>query len=401
MFKQKISFIFGVFWIVCAFSFHPIALALDLKIDLPLSQGKVSTPLSDSKKNRLSSSLELPSAKNRPSSSIGLSPAIIENDVSEWDEIPLIAEPLTSKSLAVDKGSFPELPCLKSNIIFWEKVYAKFDTNDAILHDRSQPGRIYGVLRNLPKSKYMRESLLRRAQRKYEGLFASLARKWSKPRTWTPQEKRLASLFSKNEFSYQAILNARDDIRVQFGLKSQFNAGVLRSMNYLPIIYPIVKKSGLPIDLIFLPHVESSYNSRAGSKVGAMGLWQLMPSTMSILAGRQNVSKRTDPAISTRAAMKLLRTDFEKIRNWPLVLTAYNHGNNGILRAMEETRSRNLCQVIERYSSPSFKFASANFYAQFVAARKVAIEKYRKLDKKQTGPLLRRVLLSATGGKFE
>lgn len=386
MSKQKISFVVRFFGIIFAFSVSHVALALDLKIDLPISQGRAPASPFESK-------------KNRPSSSVGLPSNILEDENLDLNEAPNNSS-FAKKSLRADKMIFPELSCLKGNIVFWEKVYSKFDINDAIFHDRSQTGRIYGVLRHLPKGRYTREALLKRTQNKYENLLTSLAKKWNKPRSWTPQEKRVASLFGKNEFRIQNILAARDDIRVQFGLKSQFNAGVLRSMNYLPVVYPIVKRSGLPMDLIFLPHVESSYNSRAGSRVGAMGLWQLMPSTMRLLEGRNSIGKRTDPGISTRAAMKLLKQDYEKIRNWPLVLTAYNHGHNGILRAMEETRSKNLCQVIERYSSPSFKFASTNFYAQFVAARKVAIEKYKKIDKKQTGTLLKHVLLSATGGNF-
>lgn len=153
------------------------------------------------------------------------------------------------------------------------------------------------------------------------------------------------------------------------------------------------------MDLAYLPHVESSYNARAGSKVGALGLWQLMPSTMRSLEGKQAVYQRTDPSVSTKAAMKLLKMNYEKTGSWPLALTAYNHGANGVVRAIEETKSRDLCKIIEHYDSPSFKFASSNFYAQFLAARKVAMKKYKTIASTQNNDSqLKQNLLTATGG---
>jgi hypothetical protein len=58
--------------------------------------------------------------------------------------------------------------------------------------------------------------------------------------------------------------------------------------------------------------------------------------------------------------------------NWPLAITAYNHGTDGIFRGINTVGSRNLVDIIRRYESPTFGFASKHFYAEFLAAVEVA-----------------------------
>jgi membrane-bound lytic murein transglycosylase D len=101
-----------------------------------------------------------------------------------------------------------------------------------------------------------------------------------------------------------------------------------------------------------------------------------------------------DPMLSTQAAMKLLKQNYNKVGSWPLALTAYNHGTNGVLHAIHVTHSHDLCEIIEKYNSPSFKFASTNFYAQFLAARNVATRKHPNLVHSHFS----QTYLSSTGG---
>lgn len=302
------------------------------------------------------------------------------------------------------KDPFPALACISDNVLFWEKVYSEIDVNEAYLHDKNDLSMIYSSF-SLASNKALRNRQIETERKKYINILSALAAKLKAgSRKWSAEEKRVANLFKPGTLNSQNVGAAIANLRVQTGLKSQFDAGVQRSINYLPTVYPIIKNSGLPLDIVFLPHVESSYNSKAGSKVGAMGLWQIMPNTMKILEGKHAVAKRTDPKISTRAAMKLLKNDFEKVQNWPLTLTAYNHGVNGMLRAIDETGSRDLCKVIDHYSSPSFRFASSNFYAQFLAARKVAMKKYAFIAKKKSGGsslVLRKTILSSKGGNIK
>ncbi|KAB8038072.1 transglycosylase SLT domain-containing protein [Silvanigrella paludirubra] len=310
----------------------------------------------------------------------------------------------STSALNNSKDPFPMLACIEDNVAFWERVYTEIDVNEAYLHDKNDLSRIYSTL-SLPTNKSQRSRYIDNERKKYINIINNLAAKLKTPRkNWTKEEKRVAALFKESGLTLKNLNEAKSNMRIQTGLKSQFEAGVQRSINYLPSVFPIVKKSGLPIDLAYLPHVESSYNSKAGSKVGAMGLWQIMPGTMRIVEGHAAVSKRTDPKIATTAAMKILKSDFDKVQNWPLTLTAYNHGVNGMLRAIDETGSRDLCKVIDHYSSPSFRFASSNFYAQFLAARKAAKQRYSQLAKKGkggSGVVLRRTILSSQGGSLK
>ncbi len=297
--------------------------------------------------------------------------------------------------------AFPYLSCLKNNVRFWERVYSEIDNHEAFLHDKRNLSRIYAIL-TLPTNKSQRTELVERHKAKYYKILYSISRKLHQPSyKWTSEELRVAKLFKKNELTQKYLFEAMDNLRIQTGLKTQFEAGIQRSINYLPSVFPIVKQSGLPLELALLPHVESSYNSLAGSKVGAMGLWQIMPGTMKMFEGERAVNKRTDPVVSTKVAMKILKSDFDKIQNWPLTLTAYNHGVNGMLRAIDETGSRDLCKVITHYNSSSFQFASSNFYAQFLAAKKVSMQKYLLIAKRKKGEsslVLRNTLLSLNSG---
>ncbi len=299
---------------------------------------------------------------------------------------------------------FPMLPCIEDNVKFWGRVYTEIDLNEAFLHDKNDLSRVYASI-TLPQNKVQRSILIDNERKKYIQILDSLAKKIKLPsKKWTMDERKVAKLFKRGKLTSKNLQEAKTNLRLQTGLKSQFEAGLQRSINYLPSVFPIIKQSGLPLELALLPHVESSYNSKAGSKVGAMGLWQIMPNTMSMFEGASAVNKRTDPAISTRAAMKILKSDYTKIQNWPLTLTAYNHGVNGMLRAIDETGSRDLCKVIDHYNSPSFRFASSNFYAQFLAAKQVAMKRYAVLAKKgkgESGLVLKRTVLSAKGGTLK
>lgn len=363
------------------FSFK-IANGLDLTIDLPLSEGKAPVLFYESvKKEKLAPQI----------------PQKLSTPVLPTGSIPAAPKIFPAASQITQNNNFPELSCLKDNIRFWETVYSEIDVDEGIVHDRNNLGRIYNVV-SLPSGVRAREVFLRNEKKLVAAQLVNLAKKIRSHEPLTSREKSQVKVFSKSELNYNTIMEAASNIRVQTGLKSQFISGVQRSLSYMSVIFPIVKQSGLPADLAYLPHVESSYNSHAGSKVGALGLWQLMPSTMRTLGGKDAVYKRTDPRVSTIAAMKLLKMNYEKTGNWPLALTAYNYGTNGIVRAINETNSRDLCQIIDHYQSRSFKFASSNFYAQFLAAKKVAMKKYKSIVGNQKNSIVTQNLLTATGG---
>jgi membrane-bound lytic murein transglycosylase D len=119
--------------------------------------------------------------------------------------------------------------------------------------------------------------------------------------------------------------------------------------------------------------VESSYNPRAVSKAGAVGLWQFMPVTARrYLRVDGRIDERLDPMKASEAAALLLKQNYAVLKSWPLAITAYNHGIAGVRRAVRVTGTHDLGEIAKRYETDRFGFASRNFYAAFLAAVEVS-----------------------------
>lgn len=362
------------------------AAAIDFKVDFPSETGNAVNDADDFFDQELSvseSQADSPFLKDDPDLNIAL-----PSPIPPPPPAHLVAKSnkRTRSSLnAVDENrsqatGFPSLSCLKDNVTFWKRVYDEVDVNQALIHDRDDLDKVYASV-YLGGSYKQQRATMKTLREHYGRILNSLASKLDKPKSWNQSERNVARTFKPSELTRSRLKRAADNIRIQQGLKTRFNAGVQRSLKYLPTIKPIISSQKLPMDIAFLPHVESSFVNHAKSKVGAVGLWQIMPSTMKRLMGRRSVSQRTNPKIATYAATKLLKQNYRATKSWPLALTAYNHGLAGVLRAVRSTGSNDLCKIIERYDSPSFRFASSNFYAQFLAARQVALQRYSELSK--------------------
>jgi membrane-bound lytic murein transglycosylase D len=165
------------------------------------------------------------------------------------------------------------------------------------------------------------------------------------------------------------LQRAASNIRFQLGQSDKFRAGLVRSGAWEPHIRRTLEDMGLPEELAALPHVESSFNPDAWSRVGAAGLWQFTRAT-----GRRYmridhiVDERMDPFASSVAAARLLEHNYSITDNWAMAITAYNHGLAGIRRAARQVGTKNIATIIDQYSSRTWGFASRNFYPAFLAA---------------------------------
>jgi membrane-bound lytic murein transglycosylase D len=98
-------------------------------------------------------------------------------------------------------------------------------------------------------------------------------------------------------------------------------------------------------------------------------MWQFTRSTgVRYMQIDQVIDERRDPFLSTDAAARLLRDNYEVLDHWPLAITAYNHGLGGMRRAVSELGTTDIGVIAERYKGRTFGFASRNFYAAFLAA---------------------------------
>lgn len=286
--------------------------------------------------------------------------------------IPLV---LSSSAKGESFDDFPDYPFIQTNVAFWEDVYGRYTTTEGILHDTDRLDIVYGVVAlenwEAAGAGQINRELIKFAKERYNGILQALS-KGTIPKT--PDEKRIAAMFKKpGAPTYKQAMN---NIRLQIGQKDRFLQGVIRSGAYIPFIKNIFKSHGLPTLLAYLPHVESSFNPEAHSKAGAVGLWQFTRGTgKQYLTINDIMDERYDPVRSSHAAALFLKDNFEKLPEWPLALTAYNHGPAGMLRAVQLHGSYE--NIYKKHSGGRFKFASRNFYPEFIAAVRVA----HKLEK--------------------
>lgn len=112
---------------------------------------------------------------------------------------------------------------------------------------------------------------------------------------------------------------------------------------YLYYIYHELKKRQMPIELVFLPMVESAYDPLAYSPGGAAGLWQFMPRTGKHFNLHENhwYNGRRDIVASTNAALNYLQSLHKRFGNWHLALAAYNAGQGNVSKAIRKNKRLN------------------------------------------------------------
>jgi membrane-bound lytic murein transglycosylase D len=293
--------------------------------------------------------------------------------------VTIVVPPLAAQEAL---SPIPSLPGLKTQVGFWKDVFATYSTRQVVIHDALHLNRIYTVLDFRPLADsgasdaeieaYARERAGSEKER-IRALLIRLHQLGPDSPELSAEERKIGALFDKVKDPLKYLHAAADDrIRAQWGLRERFAGGVEVSRRYLPEMEAVFRREGLPLELTRLPLVESCFNVRAYSKVGAAGIWQFMPATGRLyMHVGDAVDERRDPIISTRAAAELLGQNYGALGNWPLAITAYNHGRAGMMHAVAVVGSTDLVQIIKEYHGPAFKFASRNFYAEFLAALEV------------------------------
>lgn len=334
-------------------------------------------------------------------------------------------------------GDFPEPPELQRDVGFWMRVYTEITTEQGFLHDEQNLGVVYGSI-DIPSrlTGAARQAVIDNARDVYVSQLRGLADKWRiaaalaalratqaryglNPQSpqqalatlgydpdllessavsgrgavgeltapspgrlppdveLTAAERRLHELFG-DEVSQQRIADAAEHVRFQLGQADRFRAGVERSGTWEGHIARTFAAKGLPPELAALPHVESSFNAAAYSKVGAAGLWQFMRSTGRLyMRIDDEVDERLDPFRATEAAAQLLSYNYRLLGSWPLALTAYNHGAAGMRRARDTMGTSDIAVIARNYRGATFGFASRNFYPSFLAVLRIDREPQR------------------------
>jgi membrane-bound lytic murein transglycosylase D len=274
---------------------------------------------------------------------------------------------LGASAALANPDQMPRPAALEPDVEFWIRVYSQVDTNAGFLHDQYNLGVVYDTVRFAPDSS---QSAREREVDAHRAAIAAALRRIAAAgdSPLSAEDQRIRDLWGPG-VSPARLREAVDDIRFQLGQSDRFRAGLIRSGAWETHIAETLANRGLPAELAVLPHVESSFNPAAYSKVGAAGMWQFMRST-----GRRymridsSVDDRLDPFRATEAAAQLLAYNYRVLGTWPLALTAWNHGTAGMLRAKEQLGTDDIVTILRRYNSRTFGFASRNFYVSFLAA---------------------------------
>ena len=285
--------------------------------------------------------------------------------------------PAMGTRAARPRAIFVVPPELRAPVDFWKDVFATYSRRQVAIHDTLHLDRVYSVLDFRDAEYAGQDALVSQSVNeeidRVRDLLIRLHQTGGALDGLSADEQRIARLFA-NDRSEGRFLDAAasDRIRSQTGLKERFAAGIEIGHRYFPEMEAIFAAERVPIELTRLPLVESCFNVRAYSKVGAAGIWQFMPSTgRRFMRVDSLIDERRDPITSTRAAARFLRENYDRLGAWPLALTAYNHGPAGVSRAVREVGSTDIVRIIREYQGPAFKFASRNFYPEFLAALEV------------------------------
>jgi membrane-bound lytic murein transglycosylase D len=127
--------------------------------------------------------------------------------------------------------------------------------------------------------------------------------------------------------------------------------GLQRGSRYLPMIQNVLRAEGLPLDLAYIPLVESAFKPNALSRARAKGVWQFMRGTGLENGLRQDwfIDERSDPEKATAAAARYLAT-LSKMFNgdWHLALASYNGGPGRVQRAMRRSKLNDFWKLAAR-----------------------------------------------------
>ncbi len=266
---------------------------------------------------------------------------------------------------------------LKSDVEFWKAVFTIYYKNQYILHDSENLDIIYKVITfDSTYSDHQREKLLEKIKDEINESLMQLVEGLPDESERSHFENYLIEIFGNNP-DPSLLRKASRQIRAQQGMRDGFEEGLARSLNLLPFMKEVFRQNGLPEELAYLPHIESSFHPLAKSRVGAAGMWQFMRSTGRLyMKVNSIIDERYDPLMSTQAAARLLHYNYKQIGEWGLAITAYNFGLAGIKRAIK-VYGTDYLKVRESFNHRKFKFASRNFYPEFLAVLEI-MQDYNK-----------------------
>ena len=272
---------------------------------------------------------------------------------------------------------FPSSPGIDRQKEFWILIFTRYTTQQGVLHDGKSTSPIFQDLNFMGMGPRVQTRYIKQRKRQLALDLKILAEALRTGSQLTKKQLALSARMPQG-VTAEEIIEYAGRIHFQRGLSDRFQEGITRSGALMGMMLRTMARYGLPEDLVYLPHVESSFVNDTLSRSGARGIWQFTRDT-----GRRYmrvgylVDQRLDPVVATRSAARFLRRYYGQLKSWPLTLTSYNHGPVGIKRIIRKLGTRDLGLMIRDFKGSRFGFASKNFYAEFLAAREIA-KNYRR-----------------------
>lgn len=266
---------------------------------------------------------------------------------------------------------------LKGRVAFWVRVYSQYTSHVRVVHDRHRVDLVYGIIDLRPLHRELGNTAVfeirsRAIERAVVNRLRGLITSASSVRTTTALDLDLSGL--REILSRYGALDVHEgrrlsqNIRTQTGQRDAFLAALHRAKELLPHIESVLKQHGLPVTLARIPFVESSFNVKAESKMGAVGIWQFTPETAREWIAKDEEHFWRDPIRQTRSAARLLRGYRSVLPDWSTTITSYNSGIGRVRRLTEKHRTHSIEKLLSAREVNGLGFAGKNFFAEVMAA---------------------------------
>jgi len=275
---------------------------------------------------------------------------------------------------------------IKKRTKFWFDIYTKYNSDTAVIHDTHDLSLVYSTIDtskidNKILNYSIRYKVIKQYRRKFLNNYKKALQSLSNRKCSSQYCKQVLVALRKADIKIpqgfrlrkKFFLKLKKTIRTQTGQKDKIIAGIKNIEVYKSKLDSIIKAHKLPKDLLAIALLESSFNLKARSKVDAQGPWQFMRRVgKSFMKIDRSIDQRNNPFLSTSAALHLLKQNKKILKHWDLAINAYNSGTGNIRKGLSKLKNLGYKNpkahhLINKFKSRSYRFASRNFYPEFLA----------------------------------
>jgi membrane-bound lytic murein transglycosylase D len=199
-------------------------------------------------------------------------------------------------------------------------------------------------------------------------------------------------IIPENENEIPVVFNSRVQYFLQYFQstgRSSFSKWLSRSGKYIPMMKQILEAKGMPVDLVYLAMIESGFNVRAKSHMGAVGPWQFISSTAKRYGLRVDswVDERMDPEKSTIAAANYLRDLYNMFQSWELAAAGYNCGEERVQAAIDRFQVYDFWEISEHTLPRETKDYVPKLMAALIIAKNPEKYGFRGIEYQEPRPV--------------